>query len=97
MQRTSKATLAVLALTGVVIGSSSVSVTANAAPNSGAVAVSGVGSRAEAKPMIWHLVIRIALTKAGCENIRRVMPNKNGLKCVKAGKVWVLIPTGKGY
>ncbi|SNS30883.1 hypothetical protein SAMN06893096_103154 [Geodermatophilus pulveris] len=50
-----------------------------------------------ARPMIWHLVIRIALTKAGCENIRRIMPNSGSLKCVKAGKVWVLIPKGMGW
>lgn len=54
-------------------------------------------SATSSRPMIWHLVIRIALTKAGCENIRRIMPNSGGLKCVKAGKVWVLIPKGMGY
>lgn len=49
------------------------------------------------RPMIWHLVIRIALTKAGCENIRRITPNSWNLKCVRAGSVWVLIPVGRGY
>lgn len=49
------------------------------------------------KPMFWHLVIRIALTKAGSENIRRIMPNSGDLKCLKAGKVWVLIPKGMGW
>jgi hypothetical protein len=48
-------------------------------------------------PQIWHLVIRQALTKAGCENIRRTFPNSSDLKCVGAGKVWVLIPKGMGF
>jgi len=37
------------------------------------------------------------MTKAGCENVRRLMPNKSDLKCIKAGKVWVLIPKGQGW
>jgi hypothetical protein len=51
----------------------------------------------KAEPAVWHLVLRILMTKAGCENVRRLMPNKGDLKCIKAGKVWVLIPIGRGW
>lgn len=54
-------------------------------------------SEQETHPMFWHLVIRIVTNKAACENIRRIMPNGNDLKCISAGKVWVLIPKGQGW
>lgn len=54
-------------------------------------------NQVEVTPLFWHLVIRQALTKAGCENIRRLMPNRGDLKCLGAGPVWVLIPKNMGW
>ncbi|MFW0108557.1 hypothetical protein ACN08Z_05460 [Rothia sp. P7181] len=42
-------------------------------------------SESQQNPMTWGSVIRIVTTKTACENLRRVMPNPSGLKCVKAG------------
>ena len=96
MNRNLKVSMVALALVGLAIGSQSALTGPATVPRGGAV-VGAAHESAQAQPMIWHLVIRIALTKPGCENIRRIMPNRGQLKCVKAGKVWVLIPKGKGY
>lgn len=99
-----KPIIAGLLASGLALGGGSVlsaSVAGNAVQPAPSIAASSGNqssmSPTSSRPMLWHLVIRIAMTKAGCDNIKRIMPNSGNLKCVKAGKVWVLIPKGMGY
>lgn len=54
----------------------------------------GSGSNNVVKPMFWGYVIKILTTKTACENALRVMPGNADLKCMNAGKVWVIVPNG---
>ena len=95
-----KRLIAGLAILGLLVGAGLQSTPASAQTASEDAAISTLAetrNNQKAEPAVWHLVLRILMTKAGCENVRRLMPNKSDLKCIKAGKVWVLIPKGQGW
>lgn len=71
--------------------------TAGTGPAPGTVQPASSAQTEMSQPAFWHLVIRVVTTKTACENLLRVMPNSSDLKCLKAGKVYVVIPKGMGW